>query len=176
MTCFLFRASLLWRYPAYPLKMTFIKVIIFPKDLSFFPTRGMIGFISISHYSDSNPGQYCMTRNSIPIPSSLSPRDFSRMGNWISLFSIPRLHLVLVDVFGRDFVLCKTKKLPTNLSHWSPGQHMARASIWITVSSILATFNIDKAVDAQGNTIDPPVNYMDGIVRRVVKSNTFWLL
>ena len=50
---------------------------------------------------------------------------------------------------------------------------MARASIWITVSSILATFNIDKAVDAQGNTIDPPVNYMDGIVRRVVKLNTF---
>lgn len=51
--------------------------------------------------------------------------------------------------------------------HSSPGQHMARASIWITVASILATFNIDKAVDAQGNQIDPTVAYTDGIARQV---------
>lgn len=55
---------------------------------------------------------------------------------------------------------------------------MARATIWITVASILATFNIDKAVDAQGNPIDPSVEYIDGIVRQVreTKYLTRWLI
>ncbi|KAJ7106251.1 cytochrome P450 [Mycena epipterygia] len=45
-----------------------------------------------------------------------------------------------------------------------PGRHMARSSIWITVASILATFNIDKAVDEAGHVIEPTFEYMAGLI------------
>ncbi|KAJ7106241.1 cytochrome P450 [Mycena epipterygia] len=45
-----------------------------------------------------------------------------------------------------------------------PARHMARSSIWITVASILATFNIDKAVDEAGRVIEPTFEYLSGLV------------
>lgn len=45
---------------------------------------------------------------------------------------------------------------------------MARASIWIVVASILATFNISKAVDSNGNTIEPSMEYTSGSISSVV--------
>ncbi|KAJ7300689.1 cytochrome P450 [Mycena albidolilacea] len=45
-----------------------------------------------------------------------------------------------------------------------PGRHMALSSIWITVASILATFNITKAVDEEGNTIEPSHDYISGVI------------
>ncbi|KAJ7106249.1 cytochrome P450 [Mycena epipterygia] len=46
-----------------------------------------------------------------------------------------------------------------------PGRHMARSSIWITVASILATFNIDKAIDEAGHVIEPTFEYVAGLIR-----------
>ncbi|KAJ6447838.1 cytochrome P450 [Mycena sanguinolenta] len=45
-----------------------------------------------------------------------------------------------------------------------PGRHMALSSIWITVASILATFNITKAVDEEGNVIEPSRDYISGVI------------
>ncbi|KAF8142815.1 cytochrome P450 [Mycena galopus ATCC 62051] len=45
-----------------------------------------------------------------------------------------------------------------------PGRDMARSSIWITVASILATFNIDKAVDEAGHVIEPTFEYLTALV------------
>ncbi|KAJ7828642.1 cytochrome P450 [Mycena leptocephala] len=45
-----------------------------------------------------------------------------------------------------------------------PGRHMARSSIWLTVVSILATFNIDKAVDGAGRPIEPTFEYLSALV------------
>ncbi|KAF7333920.1 Cytochrome P450 [Mycena sanguinolenta] len=36
-----------------------------------------------------------------------------------------------------------------------PGRHMAAASLWIVVASILSTFNIDKAIGENGEIIEP---------------------
>ncbi|KAJ7231653.1 cytochrome P450 [Mycena rebaudengoi] len=44
-----------------------------------------------------------------------------------------------------------------------PGRHMGRSSIWITVASILATFNIDKAVDEAGHVIEPTFEYLTAL-------------
>ncbi|KAJ7824100.1 cytochrome P450 [Mycena olivaceomarginata] len=46
-----------------------------------------------------------------------------------------------------------------------PGRHMALSSIWITVASIIATFNIAKAVDEQGKVIEPSYEYLSGLIR-----------
>lgn len=48
---------------------------------------------------------------------------------------------------------------------FSPGQHMARASIWITAGSILTMFNIGKAVDQNGEVIEPSGAYSSGLSR-----------
>ncbi|KAF7373059.1 Cytochrome P450 [Mycena sanguinolenta] len=45
-----------------------------------------------------------------------------------------------------------------------PGRHMAAASLWIVVASILSTFNIDKAIGENGEIIEPTHEYSPGIV------------
>ncbi|KAF7373020.1 Cytochrome P450 [Mycena sanguinolenta] len=45
-----------------------------------------------------------------------------------------------------------------------PGRHMAAASLWIVVASILSTFNIDKAIEENGEVIEPTHEYSPGII------------
>ncbi|KAJ7625732.1 cytochrome P450 [Roridomyces roridus] len=46
-----------------------------------------------------------------------------------------------------------------------PGRHMATSSTWITIASVLATFDINKAVDADtGRVIEPTYAYFQGVV------------
>ena len=40
-----------------------------------------------------------------------------------------------------------------------PGRYMAFSSIWITVASILATMDITKTIDANGNVVEPSGEY-----------------
>ncbi|KAF7977803.1 hypothetical protein HWV62_2717 [Athelia sp. TMB] len=47
-----------------------------------------------------------------------------------------------------------------------PGRHMARGTVWLTAGSILASFNVEKAVDAQGNVIEPHVEYVPSLIRQ----------
>ncbi|TFY78585.1 hypothetical protein EWM64_g5427 [Hericium alpestre] len=45
-----------------------------------------------------------------------------------------------------------------------PGRFLALSSMWITIASILATFNISKAKDENGNEIEPVDSYTSGMV------------
>ncbi|KAF8905213.1 cytochrome P450 [Gymnopilus junonius] len=45
-----------------------------------------------------------------------------------------------------------------------PGRHMAFSAIWINVASMLAVFDIKKAVDEAGNVIEPSHEYLSGLV------------
>ncbi|KAJ7460270.1 cytochrome P450 [Mycena latifolia] len=45
-----------------------------------------------------------------------------------------------------------------------PGRHLATSSVWITVVSILATFDINKAVDDMGNVIEPTGEYLSALI------------
>uniref|UniRef100_A0A0W0F0I9 Cytochrome p450 n=1 Tax=Moniliophthora roreri TaxID=221103 RepID=A0A0W0F0I9_MONRR len=45
-----------------------------------------------------------------------------------------------------------------------PGQDMAESSIWITIASILACFDISKAVDENGVPIEPSGEYTSGML------------
>ncbi|KAJ7237342.1 cytochrome P450 [Mycena rebaudengoi] len=46
-----------------------------------------------------------------------------------------------------------------------PGRHMAISSIWITVASLLATFDIAKATDENGRVIEPTYEYVSGGIK-----------
>ncbi|KAF8202965.1 cytochrome P450 [Pholiota molesta] len=45
-----------------------------------------------------------------------------------------------------------------------PGRYLAIDSAWIAISSILATFDITKAIDDQGVVIEPAIAFSDGLV------------
>ncbi|KAJ7095645.1 cytochrome P450 [Mycena epipterygia] len=45
-----------------------------------------------------------------------------------------------------------------------PGRHMAHSSVWITLVSILAAFDITKAVGDDGEVIEPSYEYFAGLV------------
>ncbi|THU80027.1 cytochrome P450 [Dendrothele bispora CBS 962.96] len=43
-----------------------------------------------------------------------------------------------------------------------PGRHIAIASIWIAIASVLACYNIEKEVDKHGNVIEPSGKWFSG--------------
>ncbi|KAJ7152976.1 cytochrome P450 [Mycena filopes] len=45
-----------------------------------------------------------------------------------------------------------------------PGRHLAQNSLWLTMASILAAFDISKAVDDDGKVIEPSYEYYSALV------------
>nr|BED42963.1 cytochrome P450 monooxygenase [Trametes versicolor] len=45
-----------------------------------------------------------------------------------------------------------------------PGRHMACASMWIAIASVLSTFTLSKPVDDDGNVVEPSGEYLSGLV------------
>lgn len=45
-----------------------------------------------------------------------------------------------------------------------PGKHIAKSTLWITVASILTIFKISKAIDADGNVIEPSQEYTSALI------------
>lgn len=45
---------------------------------------------------------------------------------------------------------------------------MAKATMWLTAGSIIATFNVGKAIDASGAVIEPTGEYVEGMARCVL--------
>ena len=59
----------------------------------------------------------------------------------------------------------KEDKLMLQIVRVCPGQHLAKASIWIMVACTLALFDIEPAKDEAGNEIPIHYDYTDGLVR-----------
>ncbi|KAJ7283163.1 cytochrome P450 [Mycena rebaudengoi] len=45
-----------------------------------------------------------------------------------------------------------------------PGRHMAQSTLWITVVSLLAVFNITKAIGEDGKILEPSYEYHSALV------------
>ncbi|KZT70836.1 cytochrome P450 [Daedalea quercina L-15889] len=52
-----------------------------------------------------------------------------------------------------------------------PGRRFADDSLWLAVSNIIAAFNIEKAVDAEGREVTPSLTFLPGPSRRVHPEN-----
>jgi cytochrome P450 len=48
-----------------------------------------------------------------------------------------------------------------------PGKYFALNSLWITIASVLASYDISKAVDPNGDTIEPEVIFSPGALSRI---------
>jgi hypothetical protein len=54
-----------------------------------------------------------------------------------------------------------------DISRICPGRHMATDSLWIVIASILATFDISKAIGDDGRVVEPSYEYVSALVRSV---------
>ncbi|KAJ7205516.1 cytochrome P450 [Mycena pura] len=59
------------------------------------------------------------------------------------------------DIPGPDIVFGFGRRM-------CPGRHFALSSVWITMTSILAAFDVSKAVDDAGNVVEPSYEYCAG--------------
>ena len=50
-----------------------------------------------------------------------------------------------------------------------PGRHLAEASLWIVVASVLAVFDVAPAKDAQGRDVLPEARFTEALTRCVVR-------
>ena len=46
-----------------------------------------------------------------------------------------------------------------------PGRHLALATLWITITSILAVFNVRKGKDENGNEMEIGSDYSNALIR-----------
>lgn len=81
----------------------------------------------------------------------------------------PNPSVFLPDRFTKHGMLDQSVKDPVDIAFGigrriCPGVHMAYYSVWIAVVSTLATFEITKARDQDGNLIEPPLEFEEGIV------------
>ena len=110
-----------------------------------------------------------MTKQFIPIHFSSSLTGFSKMESWTWI-----LWAQHVSHSGSDdgMLLSATRLQGFNyvaqiFCRGCPGRHMAESAVWITIASILAAFNITKAVDENGEVIEPSYEYVSFINGRV---------
>ncbi|KAK7052519.1 cytochrome P450 [Favolaschia claudopus] len=45
-----------------------------------------------------------------------------------------------------------------------PGRHVASSTLWITIASVLSTFNVGKATNEDGEVVEPTYEYFPGLV------------
>ncbi|KAJ7146919.1 cytochrome P450 [Mycena epipterygia] len=92
-----------------------------------------------------NVGAILQDENMYPDPTAFKPERFLRDG---------KLNPDVIDpqaAFGFGRRIC-------------PGRHMAMSSVWITLVSILAVFDITKAVGEDGKIIEPSYEYSPDLI------------
>ncbi|KAK0462940.1 cytochrome P450 [Desarmillaria tabescens] len=92
------------------------------------------------------------------------PKDSIVVGNAWAMVNDVSVYGENPNVFNPNRFL-KDGKINADIPHPSeafgfgrqicPGQEMAEASIWMSIASILAVFNVTKAVDDKGDVIEP---------------------
>ncbi|KAE9388010.1 cytochrome P450 [Gymnopus androsaceus JB14] len=126
-------------------------------------------FLAVPHRVDTDDTYkgYFIPKHSIVIPNV-----------WDKTYG-PNAHLfepkrwLLKGPGQRGWRLNPNMREPTSISFGfgrraCPGKHMALSSFWLSVSSLLHSFNITPAIDRDGNPIGPKVEYVSGAANRPV--------
>ena len=100
----------------------------------------------------------------------LIPKDATIFANVWNFFHNPAVHKEPFE-FNPERSLGETpERDPRDIGVFGfgrrscPGEHLADVSVWISVTKAIAAFNVEKALDEQGNPIEPVAEGMDGII------------
>ncbi|KAJ6580641.1 cytochrome P450 [Mycena capillaripes] len=99
--------------------------------------------------------------NMYPDPQSFNPERFLLDGKLNPAIRDPEtVAFFWTEVGALDAIL----KSCLHKCRICPGMHMATATLWIKIASILSTLNINKPVDQNGKPIEPSYAYFPGLV------------
>jgi hypothetical protein len=74
--------------------------------------------------------------------------------------------LVLVSDEGKTSSV-GIRSIHLQLGRVCPGRHMADATVWASIASLLSVFDFKKARDAEGNEINITAMFSDAAIRQV---------
>lgn len=127
--------------------------------------RGPLFKFNLHSISNYNPRAILHDEKAYPDPFLFNPERFLKDGKLDSTVQDPG---VAIFGYGRRmwYVGYKITRVfrPVNLTRQlSPGRHMALESIWLTAASVLASFDINKAIGPDGVVIEPSGKYSSGL-------------
>ena len=103
--------------------------------------------------------------NEYPDASAFKPERFIKDGQLDSNIRDPA---TIAFGFGRRLdelsLLSDVVELIKRKCRLCPGYHIAFSTLWLTVATILATFNLSKAMDKDGRVIEPSREYHSGLI------------
>ncbi|KAL1744246.1 cytochrome P450 [Schizophyllum fasciatum] len=102
----------------------------------------------------------------------LIPKDATIFANVWNFFHNPAIYKEPFEFNPERFLGATPERDPRSIGVFGfgrrscPGEHLADVSVWISVTKAIAAFNVEKALDAQGNPIEPVAEGSDGIISR----------
>ena len=106
-----------------------------------------------------------MMKMNIPTHWLSNQKDFSRTENLIQISVILLSWLSGLVEGGNEWSLSEIMELIKGKCRLCPGYHFAFSTIWLAAATILATFNLSKAVDKDGRVVEPSREYDSGLTR-----------
>ena len=100
----------------------------------------------------------------------LIPKDATIFANVWNFFHNPAVYKEPFEFNPERFLGETPERDPRDIGVFGfgrrscPGEHLADVSVWISVTKAIAAFNVEKALDEQGNPIEPVAEGMDGII------------
>lgn len=96
------------------------------------------------------------------------PKDSIVIGNTYAILHDP-VAFPEPEVFRPERYLDPSTRSPDLIFGYGgricPGRFLAKATTWLAIANLLATFNIEKALDTNGNPIElDDLSYTDGVV------------
>ncbi|KAF4617511.1 hypothetical protein D9613_005756 [Agrocybe pediades] len=81
----------------------------------------------------------------------------------------PEPHIFRPERFMKDGKLNPSVRDPVKIifgygRRSCPGTHIALSFLWLTAATLLKTFDLSKAVDENGNTIEPSMEFHAGVI------------
>lgn len=100
-----------------------------------------------------------------PNPQDFRPERFLTPDGLLRTGDDIRDPIDIIFGFGRRLVLSAHQRNYFNFDIRScPGSHIALSVIWLAAASLLAVFDIEKAVNANGQPIEPTQEYQSSAV------------
>ena len=107
-------------------------------------------------------------KDEYPDPFGFKPERFLKDGKLNPNIRDPAL---MAFGFGRRWqwttTISEVMRLIKAKCRICPGYHIGFSTVWLTAATILATFNLSKAVDKDGRVIEPSSEYSTGMIRCV---------
>jgi cytochrome P450 len=103
-------------------------------------------------------------------PFTFKPERFLKDGQLDPKVKTPEAAFGFGRRYGTDLLLSDEASTDPARCRICPGRHLASNTMFLTIASVLAVFNIEKAIDEDGKVITPCEEYSSGPIWSVYRA------